>query len=179
MTFGVSDRMLEKMAKSRILKPEIALLYFASKGDIVEARAALRLGADKDTTDYDGYTPLQRCVRFAPRPKVGPMMKLLLKVGADERLHGGVLKDVPEPLPVVMSIMKSVTVWRAKASFSMVSKAFLEVKMAMDDSKRSLRRRKKSRKHLYWTPSYDSSRVDSTFLENNADILKEVLTFVT
>ena len=59
---GVSDRMLEKMAKSRILKPDIALLYFASKGDIVEARVALRLGADKDTTDYDGNTPLQRCV---------------------------------------------------------------------------------------------------------------------
>ena len=176
----LSDKMLETMSKAKILKlekPEIALFYFASKGDVAKARAALRSGADKDTTDCHGYTPLQRCVQFAPRSKVGAMMKLLLKVGADERLQGGVLKDVLEPPPIAMSIIKSVKVWRAKASFSMVSKAFLEVKMTLDDSKRSLRRKKKSRNNLYWTPQLDSST--GSFLENNADVLKEVLQFVT
>lgn len=106
------------------------------------------------------------------------MMKLLLKVGADERLQGGVLKfDVENcNLPIAISIMKSVTTWRAKASFSFVSKTFLDVRMTLDNSKRSLRRKKKSRKNLYWTPKLDSTT--GSFLENNADILKKVFKFV-
>ena len=153
------------IAKTNMIKPE--LCQHAFNGDVAQAKAALRQGADKDTIDHQGYTALQRCVVFARGSKVGPMMWLLLKVGADERLQGGVLEEVQiRKLPIAISIMKSVVVWRAKASFSFVSIAFLDVKMTLDKSKRSLRRKKKSKKNLYWTPKLDSSTRNK-----NTDIL--------
>ena len=177
---GSKRKMLMKIAMAndiydfRKTNPSCALLHYASIGNVLQARAALRAGANVNVKDNAGFTPLQRCVRSTPGAKMGPMMKLLLKVGADERMRDGL--DVKDEVTSIkakapMLIMKSVETWRKKRSFCLVSKSFLGVKMNSDKPQR---KRSKYEPATFFPPDPSLGH----FLEVNLDILNEVFKFL-
>lgn len=146
------------------LDPNSCLIHYASIGNVAKAKAALRAGADVNTKDVWGYTPLQLCVQSAPGAKMGRMMKLLLKVGADE--SGVELVNTPT-LIIPTLIMESVFIWRKKSSFYLVSKAFMGVKPP------------KLKRSRYDPPScFPPDPSLGHFLEVNSDILNMVFKFL-
>lgn len=146
-----------------------------AEGRITVVRTLLRLGADVNANDREGFSPLVHC-KDAPRKKIIPLMKILLQHGADERIVStkGVEVNTIETICFLGDtsvsemaeaalLAKSVKNWRVREQFSLVSKAFLATKNAKFKTKT----KSKKSKFLF----------DLNFLELHGDILFEVFSF--
>lgn len=94
-----------------------------------------------------------------------------MRSGLDVKKEVARLKDEK-----LISIMKSVEIWRKKRSFCLVSKSFLGVKMSSD----SFKKKKKSRKRYKYEPPacFPPDPLRGHFLEVNSDILNDVLKYL-
>lgn len=124
------------------------LAHEVACGNVTVVRTLLGLGANVNAKDNKGYTPLMAC-KDAPTKKIIPLMKLLLRHGADERIVQGEIHNESPILNTCLSagsrcplylgsavlLSTSVANWRQKKDFSLVSNAFLGVKLQMDNLK--------------------------------------------
>ena len=147
----------------------------AAEGNVMMSRKLMKVGADVNARDRNGCTPLLNCAENAPQHKIHLMLRLLFKSGADERDTNKSGKSVVDLLEArgyhygkTRRVLHSVSVWRQKQEFSLVSSSFLGVVvLGLGKPKRRTGRVLKRRK-----------TAAKTLVENNLDALAEVLSFL-
>lgn len=176
--------------------------HAAGEGNVGVTRTLLRLGVDVNLEDTIGRTPLIFCTSAAPLSKVYATMKVLLEHGADETRkdrEGYTAKEMLQEDYVnnsrydnvdytpaartryaskARALLERVDRWRFKQVFSVVSRAFLDVRRKGDQVRRTKtksRTKSRTKKMLRTTNSTTTSR---TFLEVNSDVLFEVYAFL-